>query len=85
MNASESIARGCSIAAASRLGMLKANMCNFSRTVKHPIVIFIHVVSTDNKKYGKNPNAYQKCERKLIFDRNSILPANTIVKIEGAG
>lgn len=42
-------------------------------------------MSNDNKNYGKLVENYQKCERKIIFDKNSIMPANTIVKIDGEG
>lgn len=77
--------RGCSIAGASRMGLLKSNMCNFVRTVKSNILIFIHMVSKDNKTYGKNISAYSHCEKRIIFDSNSILPANSIPKIEGEG
>jgi hypothetical protein len=53
MNASESIARGCSIAGANRLGMLKANACNFVRFLRFPIYILIHDLSKENQLYGR--------------------------------
>lgn len=85
MNASESVSRGCCIAASSRLGLLKANMCTSVRNIKYPIFILTHCISTDNKIYGKQISSYNKQSKKILFDKNSILPANSIAKIEGEG
>jgi len=60
---------------------MKANMFNFVRNIKYPITILSHNISSDNKTYGKDLNSYKNCEKKIIFDKNSILPANSIVKI----
>lgn len=85
MNASQSIARGCAIAGANRLGLLRNNACNLVRNSRFPIFLDIHRTEANGKLYYRNANSYSKTERKVIFDKNSILPANSIVKIEGEG
>lgn len=44
MNASESISRGCCIAGASRLGLIRANMCSTVRHARCPIFILSHSI-----------------------------------------
>ena len=85
MNASQSVSRGCCITGSSRLGLLKANMCTSVRNIKYPIFILTHTIGNDNKVYGRQLSLYSKLNKKILFDKNSILPANTIAKIEGQG
>ena len=59
-------------------------MCISVRNIKYPIFILTHVIGAD-KVYGKQANLYNKSTKKILFDKNSILPANTIAKIEGEG
>lgn len=84
MNASESITRGCCIAAAGRMGMLKSKI-SFVKTMRFPLVAYIHLTEKDGMNYGRNQEMYEGCDKKVIFDQNSILPANTIIKIDGEG
>ncbi len=81
MNASQSIARGCAIAGANRLGLLRNNACNLVRNSRHPIYLEINRTQPNGKLFYRNAQSYSKAERKIIFDKSSILPANSIVKI----
>jgi hypothetical protein len=56
-------------------------MFNFVRNIRFPIFILTHNISTDNKSYGKDLNNFKKCDKKIVFDANSIIPANAIFKI----
>jgi molecular chaperone DnaK (HSP70) len=85
MNASESVARGAAIAAASRRGLLKTNSYNFIKTVRCPIVNYIHCTATDKVLYGRDLAPYLLCQKKLIFSRKNTMPTHKVVKIEGNG
>lgn len=85
MNASESVARGCTIAGASRLGLLRSST-SFVHNIRHPITLLSHShVQASPNLLKRNSKMYAGQSRKVLFDKNSILPANTIIKIEGEG
>jgi hypothetical protein len=65
--------------------MLRANACNLIRNIKFPIFLAVHKYSEDGQLYGRQANKYNKTNNKIIFDRSSILPANSMIKIDGDG